>query len=780
MPNPSKISETPGFRLQGTDGIRREVKPASAPELAGLSPREAFLERGFITEEFMELYAYAYSRQLAAGRASARGQRRGNADAAAEESASAQAGGGVSSKPGLVVVGWDPRDTRGVFNSAVVRGARKAGMNVLRLGVVPTPLVPLYMTHKNARAGFMVTASHNPRDQNGIKIFHSYRGMKLLPQNDVELTRAVLALDYRSLKDLPETGEVVDCRDDALDLFARFSLDPANSWLPPGATPPRADAEAGCGSPLQRGPGGFAFRRSLRVIVASPPFDKGGVGGFARGVTLIVDPANGSLSGIAADIFRRAGFEEVVEVNAKLDGDVNLYSGVADLEGHKTISAKAIERDSGPFRRHKAIVKLFELGRKYKMEILAGKRTVSGAVFDADGDRFYRLDYDPFRDALIVLGGDETAFLQGKYLMERDPKRYRGAAYINTVESDLNAGKAAAELGFKFVLSPVGDKWILSRIASLIAGTRQLGISDVRRFEELEKGKAAMELDRIPFAVGSEETGHNITLGRLGGTPVFFGNGVKSALNTFAASQFLLAKKSPRARFAFLEKPFKPGFKQTLYVYYVKKPLFHKGSKIWNRVKRTLLDEGRKLGYDVKTLAFPEEPDMLYLALKPGRGRGRPRSSPAGIFVRNSGTENKIGINLRGARTDAAKLRAVGERAVRILLTSLKDEANHFYKLELEVLSQVAGKPRSEGEIDLNPAERTRLLNEMTKQDLIRLFPEGYRLSPRGKWYIESNPLPPGKSRQRERWIQHGDDADAIAETRFPLRRRRRDDGKKP
>ncbi|MBI5428673.1 MAG: hypothetical protein HZA02_10420 [Nitrospinae bacterium] len=763
MPNPSKISETPGFRLQGTDGIRREVKPASAPELAGLSPQEAFLERGFITEEFMELYAYAYSRQLV------------------EE--------GAEKRP--VVIGWDPRDTRGMFNSAVARGARKAGMNVLRLGVVPTPLVPLYMTHKNARGGFMVTASHNPRDQNGIKIFHSYRGMKLLPQNDVELTRAVLALDYRSLKDLPETGEAVDCRDDALDLFARFSLDPENSWLPPGtppgATPPRADAEAGCGSPLQRGPGGFAFRRSLRVIVASPPFDKGGVGGFARGATLIVDPANGALSGIAADIFRRAGFEEVVEVNASLDGDVNLYSGVADLEGHKTIPAKAIERDSGPFRRHKAIVKLFELGRKYKKEILAGKRTVSGAVFDADGDRFYRLDYDPFRDAIVVLGGDETAFLQGKYLMARDPKRYRGAAYINTVESDFNAGKAAAELGFKFVLSPVGDKWILSRIASLIAGTRQLGISDVRRFEELEKGKAAMELDRIPFAVGSEETGHNITLGRLGqraagpngpdldgasatldamppragaeaersaatrrrsgafpgGTPVFFGNGVKSALNTFAASQFLLAKKSPRARFAFLEKPFKPGFKQTLYVYYVKKPLFHKGSKIWNRVKRTLLDEGRKLGYDVKTLAFPEEPDMLYLALKPGRGRGKTRSSPAGIFVRNSGTENKIGINLRGARTDAAKLRAVGERAARILLASLKDEANHFYKLELEVLSQVAGKPRSEGEIDLNPAERTRLLNEMTKQDLIRLFPEGYRLSPRGKWYIEGKPLPP-------------------------------------
>ena len=67
-------------------------------------------------------------------------------------------------------------------------------MNALVLGVVPTPLVPMFMLYKQAGAAFMVTASHNPKDQNGIKIFLAHRGMKLLPENDITLTRTLLSL----------------------------------------------------------------------------------------------------------------------------------------------------------------------------------------------------------------------------------------------------------------------------------------------------------------------------------------------------------------------------------------------------------------------------------------------------------------------------------------------------------------------------------------------------------------------------------------------------------
>lgn len=677
-----------GLRLQGTDGIRRETRPAK--EFPGLTPQEVFLQRGFITEEFMELYAYAHARQLVAEK---------------------------NRRP-AIVVGWDPRDPLGLYNNAVIRGVRKAGADVLCIGISPTPLVPTYMLYKNAQGGFMITASHNPKDQNGIKTFLAFRGMKLLPCNDIELTRNVLALDYQSIAQRPLSGNLTNCRNEALEVFSRFSIHPENSWATPGA-----------------------FDNTL----------------------LVVDPANGALSGIAVDIFRQAGFGQVIEVNGNLDGNVNLHSGVADLEGHKIISPAMIDAASGSFRHHQAILKMFELGRKFRQKILSGKLHVSGAVFDADGDRFYRLDYQPFRDEILVLSGDETAFMQAQYLIQRDPGRYHGTAYINTVESDLNAGIAAENLGLKLHLAAVGDKWILLRIAALIAASRlkpsgkkisalkrelsamlRAGILDAHQFREFEKKTGGQNLKHdqahIPFAVGSEETGHNITLGWMdteagGRIPVFFGNGLKSALNTFSATARLTRNKSALAGFRYLERPFKPGFKRTCYVYYVIKELFHKGSAIWKQVKRNLFDEGKKMGYLCGVSTFKEDPDMLYVTLKPRAGS---KKQCAGIFVRNSGTENKIGVNLRCDRKDARKLQSLAERVTHTLLTAMKDKQNHLYKMELDVLLQLKARPLREREINIHTETRSRVLHEMKKQDLIRLSAKGFQLSPKGKWYISN------------------------------------------
>lgn len=678
------------FRIQGTDGIRREVRPSTDPALRGLTPQQAFLEKGVITDAFMECYAHAHATQVLKTRR--------------------------SKTRTAFVVGWDPRDVSGLFTEAVIRGVRKAGADAWVLGVVPTPLVPLYMQYAQAGGGFMVTASHNPKDQNGIKTFLAWRGMKLLPENDIALTRALL--NAPPIQNKPLKGARVDRRDDALSLFLRFSLDPENSWI----TGP---------DPLRR-------------------------------IVLVVDPARGSLTKIAASAFRRAGFGRVIEVNGRLDGNVNRHSGVADLEGHKIIPADAI-RPNAAFARHKAVCKLFELGRKHREEILNATRRVAGAVFDADGDRFYRLDYDPFRDRLIVSSGDETAYMQARYLVDRDAARYRSTAYIHTVESDLNTGLAAERLGLRRHLAAVGDKWILLRIAWLtlaarldrLQGPRKTALKkkldalkqsdrfDVSRFEALEKEIDRAETQRpagngdeplhVPLAVGSEETGHNITLGRLNTAdgrriPVFCGNGLKSALNTFAATESLLAHQSPQGYAAKIAKPFPPGFKATLYAYYVRQREFFNGSAVWSRVQRLLRAAAREHGYACKTVTFREDPDMLYLALT------SPANTPAAVFVRNSGTENKIGINLRGAKKDAGTLRRIGDRAVKLLFQVLKDEAHHCYKVELDLLSRIAGKPLPESQV--TDSEEQRVLHEMGRQNLVRSTSRGLVLTPLGKWYI--------------------------------------------
>lgn len=674
--------------MQGTDGIRREVRPATDPALKKLSPLQAFLDQGVMTDAFMERYAYAHVISLIRSRQLKRGD--------------------------ACVVGWDPRDTTGKYTGAVVRGIRKAGVNALVLGVVPTPLVPMFMLYKQAGAAFMVTASHNPKDQNGIKIFLAHRGMKLLPENDITLTRTLLSLG--SIANKPLAGKRIDQRKQALDVFRSFSLAEENSW---------------CGD--------VSF----------------------QDITLVVDPARGSLAGIAADVFRKAGFGKVIELNNRMNGDVNLRSGVADLEGYKIITRDMIAKGSGLFARHSAILKLFELGRKHKSPLRSSKLRLCGAVFDADADRFYRLDYHPAKDCLLVLSGDETAYLQAAYLMKRDPKKYKGTVYINTVESDLNTSRAVERLGFKPQLSPVGDKWVLLRIALLIIETRlkklkgvkastlkkrlarlkqsdALDVSDLHKLEsQIDQARTGdPELKDLPFAVGSEETGHNITLGWMDGVsgeriPVFCGNGLKSALNTFAASQFLLADKPVAKYYARLERPFVPGFKGTRYAYYIHQEKFFNGSVVWDRVRKCIVQAGKKSGYRGRVIPFREDKDMLYIALT------SPKGNQAGVFVRNSGTENKISVNLRGAKSDASSLKAIGEQAVRILFATLKDNKNSHYKVERDLLHRIAAQPLPESQIT---GSAQQVLREMEKQKLVQPSAKGWRLTPLGSWYITHAP----------------------------------------
>ncbi len=706
-PRSNKKTFSREFSLQGTDGIRRETKLSSSQETSSLTPQEVFLKLGFITEEFMEIYAYAHIKQLMS-------------------TGKIQAGDSV-------VIGWDPRDPKGNYTSAVVSGVCKAGVNALILGVVPTPLVPMYMLYKNARGGLMVTASHNPRDQNGIKIFSSFKGLKLLPDNDLILTRAVLEVEPSTLGKLTLKGKRIDSRKEALELFRNFSLAPKNTWIPP------------------------EFEKNL-----------------FKNITLVVDAANGSLSEIAANIFHQVGFGNVIEVNSKLNGDVNLKSGVADLEGKVIITRKMTEKGTGIFSKHLAVTKLLDLGQKNRTLVAKGDKKICGAVFDADGDRFYRLDYDASKDALIVMNGDEAAFFQAKYLITSNPKQYKGTRYINTVESDFNASVAAKKLGFLPVLTPVGDKWILLKIALLTAekkiraakklkGKKVLAASilekwkniqnkdsinvlkveelesELNQFLEIKKGEGhGTNSDKSDlFSIGSEETGHCITEGYLTfkneiQVPVFFGNGVKSAINTFVATQFLLGSKPTRAYFANLTRPFPLGYKQTLYTYYVNKKLFHTNSQLWNQVKTSIYQEARNKGLSPRLTSFSAEPDMLYIAL------GSKKSENAAIFVRNSGTENKIGVNLRGSMKSAAKLKPIGEECIKILLSSMKDFGNHLCKLEENLLNQLIHGSVLNTKLKFKKPAGERVLSEMTKQGLIRLTKDGHALTTLGKWYLST------------------------------------------
>ncbi|MET1004080.1 MAG: phosphoglucosamine mutase [Propionibacteriaceae bacterium] len=71
----------------------------------------------------------------------------------------------------LAVVGRDPRASGEFLEAAVVAGLASAGVNVIRLGVLPTPGVAFLTASTGADLGVMLSASHNPMPDNGIKFF---------------------------------------------------------------------------------------------------------------------------------------------------------------------------------------------------------------------------------------------------------------------------------------------------------------------------------------------------------------------------------------------------------------------------------------------------------------------------------------------------------------------------------------------------------------------------------------------------------------------------------
>lgn len=70
-----------------------------------------------------------------------------------------------------VVVGRDTRRSGEMLEAALIAGLTSAGANVLLAGILPTPGVALLTREEKAAAGIMISASHNPAEDNGLKLF---------------------------------------------------------------------------------------------------------------------------------------------------------------------------------------------------------------------------------------------------------------------------------------------------------------------------------------------------------------------------------------------------------------------------------------------------------------------------------------------------------------------------------------------------------------------------------------------------------------------------------
>src|SRR5882757_786247 len=179
----------------------------------------------------------------------------------------------------VAVVGRDPRASGEMLEAAVTAGLASAGADVLRAGVLPTPAVAYLVGELGADLGVMISASHNPMPDNGIKLFAE--GGHKLP----------------------------DAVEDAIE--ARLDE--------PGSRP--VGAAVGRVRDLDD-----ADERYLAHLLAAGP-----EGISLAGLRVVVDCANGAAARLAPEAYRRAG-AEVIAVHAAPDGlNINENCGSTHL-----------------------------------------------------------------------------------------------------------------------------------------------------------------------------------------------------------------------------------------------------------------------------------------------------------------------------------------------------------------------------------------------------------------------------------------------------------------
>jgi len=113
---------------------------------------------------------------------------------------------------GAIVVGQDTRRSGDMFVAAIAAGATSLGVDVHQVGVVPTPALAFLAGRGSFAGGIMVSASHNPADDNGLKVLDA-RGLKLDDAVEDELEQLIWRADELEGVGNAGLGRVIDAHD---------------------------------------------------------------------------------------------------------------------------------------------------------------------------------------------------------------------------------------------------------------------------------------------------------------------------------------------------------------------------------------------------------------------------------------------------------------------------------------------------------------------------------------------------------------------------------------
>ena len=300
-----------------------------------------------------------------------------------------------------VLMGRDTRESGLPLGAAVAAGLRLAGLEPIDLGVLPTPAVARAVLLEGAPLGVVITASHNPAGDNGIKLFKR-GGLKLSDEEEARIVEALFVDEPGGEKALAHAWEEQKKRE---------------------AVSSDSDETARTGY----------IEAMMRLLPGSA----------LRGWHLVLDTAWGATLFTSPEVFRRLG-AAVDLIGGASKSAIDLAHLFSPHEWVRTGSRlQAAKINDGCGSEHP--------------ELMAARVRATGArlgvAHDGDGDRCVLCD-----EHGEVLDGDEILTLLALHALRQG--RLAADTLVVTVQSNLGVDAAVTAAGGRVVRTPVGDRHV--------------------------------------------------------------------------------------------------------------------------------------------------------------------------------------------------------------------------------------------------------------------------------------------------------------------------------
>ena len=269
-----------------------------------------------------------------------------------------------------VFIGRDTRVSGDLLTLAVASGVMAGGGNAVDLGVIPTAGVAYLTRLFKADYGVVISASHNPKEYNGVKVFDG-EGYKLGDKEEEKIERCFIR---NKVSDFPAVG--------------RFTVEKNH------------------------------YKKYEEFLVASARQS-------LKGLTVVLDGANGAAGKIAPAVFRKLG-ANVVASNCLSDG----------LKINENCGALYPETLARRMKRYKADM---------------------GFAFDGDADRLIAVDKNG-----RVVDGDMILYMLAKHFQENG--RLNADTVVGTSHTNMAIERALEQRGIGFLRTDIGDKYVLAKL----------------------------------------------------------------------------------------------------------------------------------------------------------------------------------------------------------------------------------------------------------------------------------------------------------------------------